>query len=87
MSAAGASSTSRTPTATSAAVTPLSPASRAFFSGAVAGVVADSMLHPLDVVNLRMKVQHVPTPKYASVTRTIRTILREGAYYHLLFLV
>lgn len=78
MTAVGAGTPS--PTATSAALSPasLSPAARAFFSGAVAGVVADSMLHPLDVVNLRMKVQHVPTPKYASISRTIRTILREG---------
>lgn len=75
---AAAASVSK-PTATSAvlAAASLSPAMRSFFSGAVAGVVADSMLHPLDVINLRMKVQREPSARYASITRSVRTILKE----------
>lgn len=76
----GGSSAGPKATATSAAAAASltsSPAFRAFFSGAIAGVVADSMLHPLDVVNLRMKIQNTPTPKYASVFRSVQTILRE----------
>lgn len=75
--AGGAAATGAKATSAAVAALSLSPASRAFFSGAVAGVVADSMLHPLDVVNLRMKIQHAPTPKYANIFRTIKTILRE----------
>lgn len=70
----------RKPAATSAAAfasLSLSPAMRSVFSGAVAGVVADSMLHPLDVINLRMKVQRGDSARYASIARSVRTILKE----------
>ncbi|CEG41959.1 mitochondrial carrier (bou s-adenosylmethionine carrier) [Plasmopara halstedii] len=63
-------------TATSA-VTTASPAVRALWSGAVAGIVADSLLHPLEVINLRMKIQKQPSSKYSSILRSIRTILKE----------
>lgn len=77
-SAAVASSVSK-PTAASAvlAAASLPPALRTLVSGAVAGVVADSVLHPLDVINLRMKVQSAPTPRYATIARAVRTILKE----------
>ncbi|TDH74391.1 uncharacterized protein CCR75_005089 [Bremia lactucae] len=55
----------------------LSPAVSALFSGAVAGVVADTILHPLDVVNLRMKIQQQPSPEYSGILRSVRTILKE----------
>ncbi|KAG6961288.1 hypothetical protein JG688_00009173 [Phytophthora aleatoria] len=64
------------PTATSA-VAAASPAVRALCSGAVAGVVADSMLHPLEVINLRMKIQQQPSAKYSGILRSVRTILKE----------
>lgn len=65
-----------TATATSAAVA-ASPAVRALCSGAVAGVVADSVVHPLEVINLRMKIQSRPSAKYSGILRSVRTILKE----------
>lgn len=78
--ASTAASAGSTPTATSAVAvkSALSPAMRAFFSGAVAGVVADSVLHPLDTINLRMKIQHEQSRKYSGLFKAMRTILREG---------
>ncbi|DAZ95215.1 TPA: hypothetical protein N0F65_013060 [Lagenidium giganteum] len=55
----------------------MSPLMRAFFSGAVAGVVADSMLHPLDTINLRIKVQTKQSVKYSGILDTLKTIMRE----------
>ncbi|RLN45597.1 hypothetical protein BBJ28_00016381, partial [Nothophytophthora sp. Chile5] len=55
----------------------VSPALRAVCAGAVAGVVADSVVHPLEVINLRMKIQERPSAKYASILRSVKTILRE----------
>ncbi|EGZ14459.1 hypothetical protein PHYSODRAFT_456707, partial [Phytophthora sojae] len=66
------------PTATAtSAVAAASPAVRAVFSGAVAGVVADSVVHPLEVINLRMKIQQQPSAKYSGILRSVRTILKE----------
>jgi hypothetical protein len=56
------------------------PVSRAFLSGAVAGIVADSFLHPLDTVSLRMKVQCTKSKKNTSIWRTLRTMLREEGF-------
>ena len=53
---------------------------RAPFSGAVAGLVSKSILHPLDLINLRMKIQRHPTPKHANIFRSIQTILREEGF-------
>jgi len=53
---------------------------RALCSGAVAGVVADSMLHPLEVINLRMKIQQRPSAKYSGILRSVRTILQEEGF-------
>ncbi|KAF4316175.1 hypothetical protein BBO99_00009516 [Phytophthora kernoviae] len=47
------------------------------FMGGVAGVVADSMLHPLEVINLRMKIQSRPSAKYSGILRSVQTILKE----------
>lgn len=82
---ASAASAGSSPTATSAVAvkSALSPAMRAFFSGAVAGVVADSVLHPLDTINLRMKIQHEQSRKYSGLFKAVRTILREGRTTHL----
>ncbi|KAJ0394910.1 hypothetical protein P43SY_009098 [Pythium insidiosum] len=52
------------------------PVTRAFFSGAVAGMVADSMLHPIDTINLRMKVQTQQTAEYSGIVRSAMTIVR-----------
>jgi hypothetical protein len=62
------------------ATSPVAPVTRAFFSGAVAGMVADSILHPLDTINLRMKVQTVQTAEYAGILRAAQTIVRNGAW-------
>ncbi|KAK1940851.1 putative S-adenosylmethionine carrier 2 [Phytophthora citrophthora] len=71
-------STGSRPTASAtSAVAAASPAVRALCSGAVAGVVADSMLHPLEVINLRMKIQQQPSAKYSGILRSVRTILKE----------
>ncbi|CAI5737768.1 unnamed protein product [Hyaloperonospora brassicae] len=66
------------PTATAtSAVSALSPPLRALCSGAVAGIVADSMLHPLEVINLRMKIQQQPSLKYNGLFRAVKTIFKE----------
>ncbi|RQM24338.1 hypothetical protein B5M09_001661 [Aphanomyces astaci] len=50
---------------------------KSMLSGAVAGMVTDSLLLPFDTVNLRIKVQMVPPPKYTGITHAWKTILRE----------
>uniref|UniRef100_A0AAV1USS6 Mitochondrial carrier protein n=1 Tax=Peronospora matthiolae TaxID=2874970 RepID=A0AAV1USS6_9STRA len=66
------------PSATATSAVPsVSPALRALCAGAVAGVVADSLLHPLEVINLRMKLQARPNIKYDSLFRSMQTILKE----------
>ncbi|KAI9919695.1 hypothetical protein PsorP6_017724 [Peronosclerospora sorghi] len=67
----------RPPATATSAVAAASPAVRALCSGAIAGVVADSLLHPLDVINLRMKIQPRPSAKYRGILRSVETILKE----------
>ncbi|CAI5728201.1 unnamed protein product [Peronospora destructor] len=35
------------------------------------------MLHPLEVINLRMKIQQHPSTKYSGILRSMKTILKE----------
>ncbi|CAH0513907.1 unnamed protein product [Peronospora belbahrii] len=78
MHSTGSSVSVTRPTATAtSAVAAASPAVRALCSGAVAGIVADSLLHPLEVINLRMKIQQHPNSKYSGIIRSIKTILKE----------
>ncbi|TMW59214.1 hypothetical protein Poli38472_007359 [Pythium oligandrum] len=74
-SSASAASTAA-PQAVATSSTAAAPVTRAFFSGAVAGMVADSMLHPLDTINLRMKVQTQQTAEYSGILRSAKTIVR-----------
>ncbi|CAK4068861.1 unnamed protein product [Aphanomyces euteiches] len=46
-------------------------------SGAVAGMVTDSILLPFDTVNLRIKVQLPESPKYTGIAHAWKTIFRE----------
>lgn len=58
----------------------ISPSTRALMAGAVAGIVSDSMLHPVDTINLRMKVQSKPRKEYSSILRSAMTIMRNGTF-------
>jgi hypothetical protein len=51
---------------------------KAVFSGGVAGMVANSMLHPFDTVSLRMKVQTETGTKAAGFFYTVKTMFRQG---------
>jgi hypothetical protein len=51
---------------------------KSFFAGGVAGMIANSVLHPFDTVSMRMKVQKSSNLKYAGFSHAVRTILREG---------
>ena len=51
-------------------------------AGSIAGLVAESILHPLDTVSLRLKIQS-PYPeimKYTGFFNASSTILREGKW-------
>ncbi|ETW02960.1 hypothetical protein, variant [Aphanomyces invadans] len=50
---------------------------KSMVSGAVAGMVTDSVLLPFDTVNLRIKVQMVQPHKYTGIAHAWKTILRE----------
>lgn len=54
------------------------PWTNSLIAGGIAGLTAESMLHPFDTVSLRLKVQSHNPPKYNGVLHAWKTIYKEG---------
>eukprot|EP00164_Ancoracysta_twista_P009975 GFYU01014904.1.p1 GENE.GFYU01014904.1~~GFYU01014904.1.p1 ORF type:complete len:341 (-),score=55.31 GFYU01014904.1:126-1148(-) len=55
----------------------LNPEIEDFVAGGIAGAIADTFVHPLDTINLRLKVQIEPPFKYNGFLDACRITLRE----------